>query len=175
MPKSDKEIAHYVVDELNNVINIDKFSNLIRRNFRCCTSHVKDIFYKLGRSLNYTVSPGMNGEFQNREWLYDLCWYIERDGKFIELKLALESELSPGGSVNDAHLVDGDFQKLVQSRAGVRVWLSALPNNYLMEIHIKNCKDQISLFNATVPGDIYIFAIFNWTTNKMIVELYESP
>jgi hypothetical protein len=65
-------------------------------------------------------------------------WTAE-DGMMIELPTVLESELNPGPRHRDA--VDEDVQKLVQARAGVRVWISASPNNARQ--HIDNCNEQI--------------------------------
>jgi hypothetical protein len=59
--------------------------------------------------------------------------------------------------------VDGDFQRLVQARADVRVWVSCSPNQEMAHDHIANCKKQIKAYRGTLPGDRYVFVIHNWT------------
>jgi hypothetical protein len=44
--------------------------------------------------------------------------------------------------------VDGDFQKLVQARAEVRVWLAHCPNQALTREHIANRKRQAAHFDG---------------------------
>jgi hypothetical protein len=89
-------------------------------------------------------------------WLYDVCWCKEgpvKGGKVMtRLGMVLESELAP-----DPHL-DGDFQKLVQARADVRVWIANCPD---ARRRIDDCKEQIRLIAGTVPGDQYVFAVYD--------------
>jgi hypothetical protein len=70
--------------------------------------------------------------------------------------MVLESELRR--NVKEADAVDGDFHKLVQARADVRVWISTSPGR--ARLHIDNCKKQIQEFDGTQPGDCYIFLLF---------------
>jgi hypothetical protein len=34
----------------------------------------------------------------------------------------------------------------------------------------QNCERQIRLFSGTLPGDRYIFVVFDWTTGKPIIK-----
>jgi hypothetical protein len=100
------------------------------------------------------------------EWLYDLVWFQLEKGYLTRQILVMECELDPDP------LLDGDFQKLVQARADVRLWVSCAPNEKLAEDHLKNCKQQAALFSGAVAGDSYIFVMDNWTVPKTSVERF---
>jgi hypothetical protein len=126
------------------------------------TGAVMSIFEKLGRDLNYEVAY---------RWLYDMVWYTEEQGekdKFLTgLPMVLESEL------NKRHPdLDGDFQKLIQARADVRVWISACSD---ARLHIDACKQQIKMFPGTLSGDQYVFAIYDQKSRKSLIEKYLAP
>lgn len=91
------------------------------------------------------------------EWLYDLSWSDTRkaDGGgsyFVGQPLVLETETKP-----DRH-ADGDFQKLVQARAVIRVWIAKVPD---VPARVSICKEQIKCFRGTQPDDTYIFMIYD--------------
>lgn len=122
---------------------------------------VVGLFQKLGRDLGYEVGPG---------WLYDMYWCMEepaKNGRFLTgIPMVLETERKP-----DPHL-DGDFQKLVQARADVRVWISTCSN---ARSHINICEEQIRLFDGTRSGDQYVFAVYDTTTKQPLIEHYVAP
>jgi hypothetical protein len=136
-----------------------QFENKLAGSFRAATQHIMQIFGKLGQSLNYQAQIG---------WLYDMVWHVEEDGLLSNLPLVLECEWNRGPRHRDE--VDGDFQKLVQARADVRVWISASPSS--APTHIENCKRQVRLFSGTLPGDNYVFAVYDWTTREPIIEQF---
>jgi hypothetical protein len=70
--------------------------------------------------------------------------------------------------------IDDDFQKLVQSRSSVRVWLTLIPNTDMVARHLENCKRQITASEATVPGDIYVFIVGDWTAERFVIEKYTA-
>lgn len=125
------------------------------------TKEIVNIFTELGSRLGYDSGPG---------WLYDVCWSTEdsvENGKMMSrIPMALESELDP-----DHHL-DGDFQKLVQARADVRVWIANCPD---ARLSIDACKEQIRLFAETRPGDQYVFAVYDRKSQRAIIEEYRVP
>ena len=138
------------------------------------TKLIKKVFGDLGKQLGYHVAASGYPLADDREWLYDMCWYtVLGNGVFSQLAMVLESELKPGGSVANASEIDGDFQKLVQARAEVRVWVALVPNPEMTARHIENCKNQARAFAGAMPGDIYVFIIYDWTTNVTIVERLE--
>ncbi len=130
-----------------------------------------DILGKLGRKLGYKILCRRShfSDTDDVEWLYDMTWYTEDKEKFFTgMSMVLESELNRRPKHRDE--VDGDFHKLVQARADVRVWISTSPND--ARLHIDNCKRQIQLFSGTTSGDQYMFAVFDWTAEKPLIERF---
>ena len=88
------------------------------------------------------------------EWLYDLCWLDYEDGFLIGMPLAVESEWGRPGDVFD------DFQKLVQSRAYVRLMI--YDGGYRSQEDMEGSfSRQISEFACSNPDDRYLFAAFS--------------
>lgn len=138
------------------------------------TKAIKEVFGNLGKQLGYHVAASGYPLADDGEWLYDMCWYtVLRNGVFSKLAMVLESELNPGGSVINASEIDGDFHKLVQARADVRVWFALLPNPAMTTKHIENCKIQARAFGGAMPGDVYVFIAYDWTDSATIVERFE--
>jgi hypothetical protein len=138
------------------------------------TLEIKRFFHDLAAPHGFEVSasgiPGIGGE-----WLYDLGWHAHGDGYCRRQVLVLESETNPGGRLADCDKVDGDFQKLVQARADIRVWVAALPNAVLLARHLQNCKRQVDSFSQGEEGDYYLFVLFDWTSGTTSVEGYRCP
>jgi hypothetical protein len=145
--------------------DIDKIMEAARAipSFKCsaaATAAIIDIFTKLGLDLGYDDSgPG---------WLYDVLWCEEKPVKIGKLMtripMALESELCNP----DPHL-DGDFLKLVQARADIRVWITSYPD---ARLQIDTCKEQIRQFFGTLPGDQYVFVVYDRNSRQPIIEKY---
>lgn len=133
----------------------DNLAIQLRSSRRGWTSGIRKALSDLGRELGFQIAPSDDeGAF-----LYDMVWYsIDEPGFLLDLKMAMEceNEIAPIGCV------DFDFQKLVQSRADIRIWISTSANKNDTQIHIMNCKKQIDLFRAGQPGDRYIFLFFEW-------------
>lgn len=68
--------------------------------------------------------------------------------------------------------LDGDFLKLVQARAEIRLWISCSANSTAAETHLANCKRQATLFSAALPGDTYVFVTTSWSDTKTRVERF---
>jgi hypothetical protein len=141
------------------------------------TSKVMEIFGTLGQSLGYRINCHARHypAADNGEWMYDMIWFTEEPCAeniwFTGMPMVLESELQRGPK--DGDTVDADFHKLVQARADVRVWISASPKN--AKLHIENCKQQIQSFRGTEVGDCYIFAVYDWTAEKPLIERFVVP
>jgi hypothetical protein len=124
------------------------------------TKLVMDLFGRLGKlhgfyvaSDRYTVGCA---HADQGSWIYDMAWLTGGDdGMLVQLDMALESELRPGGRVTDAARIDDDFQKLVQARANVRVLLTLIANTEMVARHIENCKRQSTIFGGAISGDLY--------------------
>lgn len=128
-------------------------------------------FGVLGAQLGYDVAAHGKG-LKYGEWLYDMSWsemQPVREGSFFGRQvLVLETESAP-----DPHL-DGDFQKLVQARAEVRVWIAKVKPQQSVEKHVATCKEQIKRFEGTMPTDIYIFLIYDSSEKAAVFEYFEA-
>jgi hypothetical protein len=160
------ELADRIEREAKIVFEQISIIELLRKSPAAATKEVKKVFGDLGHSLEFQVAaadfPGEEGE-----WRYDMIWYVLENGFQIRLPMVLECEWNPDS------IIDTDFQKLVQARADVRIWIAALGNFDLVAPHLENCKKQIRLFSGSCPGDTYIFVISDWTKKKTKVERFE--
>lgn len=127
-------------------------------------------FAALGKQLGFMVSGEGCGD---GEWLYDLSWSetTERTGGGYYIKaqrLVLESESTPD------RVLDGDFQKLVQARADVRVWMAKVHSKQSVEEHVAECKEQIRRFAGTQPDDAYVFMIYDTQGKAAFFECFRA-
>lgn len=173
-----EELVKQVVSATRINFNDAFLTNLLRGtptsrgSFGLATKAVKTFFADLGLQLDYRVATS-GVAAQRGEWLYDLVWYHGSDTWYRRQGLVLETEMRPGASVKNASYVDVDFHKLIQARADIRVWLGAIPNTSMVEEHMKNCERQIVEFEQSMPGDFYMFILFDWSINKTVVQTYE--
>jgi hypothetical protein len=148
-------------------------TGLLNAGPRSTTAIVKERFGDLGRRLGCKVAAAGYKHADEGEWLYDMVWYLLENGLMTRQLMALESEWKHGILVSQNAEVDGDFQKLVQARAEVRVWISSSHNPTLAGQHLRNCKEQVKSFSGSLPGDAYVFIINDWTTPTTIIERFE--
>lgn len=96
------------------------------------------------------------------EWLYDLCWLDYNEGGYlVGMPLAVESEWGRPGDVFD------DFQKLVQSRACIRLMI--YDGGYRsQEEMVHSFSQQISDFANSNSDDRYLLAAFSKEKVKFI-------
>ena len=88
------------------------------------------------------------------EWLYDLCWLDYKDGFLIGMPLAVESEWRGPNDIHD------DFEKLVQSRAEVRLMI--YDGGYRSQEEMEGSfSRQISEFAHSKRNDRYLIAAFS--------------
>lgn len=174
MALTRREIAERIEEIANLNFEGRRFGEALRAiSWTLSTRSVKQAFGNLGKQLGYQVAASGYSGADEGEWLYDMVWFTSREGLLRQQAMVLESEFKPGGSVLQAAAVDGDFMKLVQARAEVRVWFALIPNPELAAQHIKNCKSQASAFEGAVHGDTYVLIVFDWTTSNTIVERFE--
>jgi hypothetical protein len=136
------------------------------------TMEIKRFFHDLAKPYDFDVTVAGIPEAYGGEWLYDLAWHAQANGFYHRQVLVLETETKPGRTHADCDKVDGDFHKLVQARADIRVWVASLPSAALREKHLENCKLQIDSFSQGQPGDYYLFVLFDWTSRKTTVDGY---
>lgn len=137
------------------------------------TQVVMDIFGKLGRDLGYRVSCHQSNypTADDGEWMYDMTWWQPgKNNHLVSMPMVLETELNRTSKQHDN--LDDDFQKLIQARADIRVWISTSPDN--PRKHIDNCKEQIQSFSGTMSGDQYIFAVYNFKTGTPLIEKFAA-
>ncbi len=158
MPRSRSEIADGVEQGARAV-----FAGAAPR-----TSAIKQKFREMGHTLGYRVAASGCGADVG-EWLYDLVWYVESDGYFVSQPLVLESERHP-----DPRL-DGDFDKLVQARGEVRLWICKLHRRQSLEDHLTIYKQQVNCFAGTQSGDVYVFVVYDYAGLNAHVERFEVP
>ena len=141
-----------------------RLGTLLGGQWTAATVAIKTAFHDLGIKLGYRVA-GSGCIGADPAWKYDLVWFVEdQDGFTTRLPLILESELKPRGKI------DLDFVKLADGRADVRVWLSCSANPDDAKTHIENCVEQVRRFAGSLPGDTYVFIIFEWKTRNVMIE-----
>lgn len=130
------------------------------------TKAIKDLLRDLGHQRGFSVcASGCAGAEPG--WLYDVVWYESKDGYMTRQVLVAECELqSPDPPV------DGDFQKLVQARADVRLWISCPKSAEIGAEHLRNCKRQAELFSGAAAGDTYIFVTEDWVNQQPSIERF---
>jgi hypothetical protein len=158
MRKSRSEIANLVVKEACALL----------ANGWVSRETTVTAFRALGERLGYEVASH-GGDATHGEWLYDMCWFENRDGFFISQPLVLETEQRP-----DMRL-DQDFHKLVQARAEVRVWIANHSSKkQSVADHVAIYKQQIKRFAATSPDDTCIFMICDGKDHPPFIELFAA-
>jgi hypothetical protein len=153
--KFDKTVN--CVSDANSKLIIEKLGGIhdffdLKKSDR--TRVIKKELSKLGHELSYKVyanrlkqedineivtnpSNSITGhKFKNKEWLYDLHWYTEKDNEYyfpLTLPLVVECEWKHrkvGASDNSDKYgeVKFDFQKLVVSNSDLRLMIFAVNN-----------------------------------------------
>jgi hypothetical protein len=167
------ELLDSIVKEARIAFEGPQLTGLLRAGPRSTTMLVKERFGDLGRHLGCKVAAAGYRHADEGEWLYDMVWYLLENGMMTRQLMVLESEWKHGVLVSQNAEVDGDFQKLVQARAEVRVWISSSHNPALAQQHISNCKKQVESFSGSLSGDAYVFIINDWTTPMALIERFE--
>ena len=124
------------------------------------TRRVKEVLGDLGHQLRFEVACSKSNypRADGGEWLYDMTWYVldkTKGGVLMRQPMVLESEWEIKNR-------DDDFQKVVQARADVRVWVFTASDAQDIRNYIARCRDQAQSFAGRQPGDRYVFAGFDW-------------
>jgi hypothetical protein len=135
------------------------------------TSRIKGHLCEIGRKHFHVSASGCDAN--DREWLYDMVWAEMSNGLFVHQAMVMECENKIFVAL--AGKVDGDFQKLVQARADVRVWICPVPNRDKALEHIESCKQQIAAFSGTVSGDHYLLVLLIYLGNDFEIKAFRSP
>jgi hypothetical protein len=148
----------------------DKDQWVTSRTYR--TAKVKDTLGDLGHELGFQVCASGYKGAEEGEWLYDMSWYTldpARGGVLTSQPMVLESEWTPDPGI------DTDFQKLVQARTDVRVWVFAAANVKQVQDHVERCHDQALSFSGRQSGDRYVCAGFDWLTRTFVIRSFALP
>jgi len=164
------QLATHIEQEATLAFGQDRLVECLRGGFGPATRIVKQVFGDLGKRLGYEVAAAGYKDADEGEWLYDMVWYRIDSGLMTNQFMVLESEWKQGVLISNHVEVDGDFHKLIQARADVRVWISSAPNQEIAQQHISNCKKQLQAFSGSMADDAYVFIINDWTTKATIIE-----
>jgi hypothetical protein len=163
--------------------------NARRPNSNC----IKYNLVKLGHELNYRVyANGLTPEqcdeqsqkykFVCREFLYDIHWYKDIDGKFYTpetVALVAESEL---GDTRKGDLskqrnpaIKFDFQKLLMANAELRLMIvKVYKSNHLAELN-DYFEDAIREYKLLKKGSCFLFICFVHDTKELFyAEKYKA-
>jgi len=148
------------------------FVQLLRSGRKSATAFVMATFGPIGQSFGFKVGAKRYPAADFGEWLYDMTW-VEMDNDWLlSSPVVIESEWKYHYAIKDQHRVDHDFQKLVQARADVRVWVSSAPNPDIAHRHIEACELQASMFAGAQSGDTYLFVINVWSNATPIIRRF---
>ena len=133
---------------------IKKFKDLSKDQY-----HTNDILSALcnvgKKEFKYSVfasSKFVNDcEKTGGEWLYDVTWYEpDNEGYMKSIPVAAECEWGTKGAISD------DFQKLLCSRASVRVFIYD-EKRFEMDPAQEKFSEWITNYNDSQNGDTYLF------------------
>jgi hypothetical protein len=130
------------------------------------TQEIKRVIGDLGKTLRYDVAASGYAGAHQGEFLYDMVWYeVDTRGFVLSHPMAMEVEYG----ISPISTVDDDFQKLVQARADVRVWVTTCAKLSDIDQHVANCIEQIGVFKGSLGDDQYVLLFFEWFTKTCSV------
>jgi len=114
--------------------------------------------YKEKCNLNLTISCKIYGEkyksYKDREWLYDIIIYSQKNDVFDEVYLVGESEWK-----TDIKEIIYDFEKLLLAKSKVRLMVYQVSSND-KEKYRNDLINIIEKSSSCENGDRYIFAFY---------------
>ena len=136
---------------------LEEFRTLEQTDVSQWTSAVLTSLCSLGKKNKYHVyadSRFVDEQYRHGgEWLYDTIW-CDYEGDFLKsVPLAAECEWGAFGNIKD------DFEKLIQARAAVRVFVfdGGYCENGAEALANKLC-DWVGAFEGRQKGDTYLLA-----------------
>lgn len=119
------------------------------------TSSILTALCRIGKDLGYSVHASTNfvdKQYKNGgEWLYDVIWCEYKEKKLKSVPLAAECEWKNHGHIKD------DFEKLLQARAAVRVFVyNGGYSENGAEVLANEIRDWVGAFEGTQQGDTYL-------------------
>ena len=111
------------------------------------TRIIKQALVDLGHTLHYNVYSAPKDKLNSDwgEWLYDLCWAVERnDCQELRLKLIAEIQWN-----TNHKYIRGDFQKLTVGLSKYRVMITEYKDITKFEELVHICKNACSSSNRS--------------------------
>jgi len=142
-----------IEDEIRNVLDSfgDDFWN---ESWGDRTRRVKNRIGAIGKAEGYSVYANQSDFGENGEWLFDMTWLVIEDGFVVNVPLVLESEWKRGDEIGN------DFQKLMVSRAELRVMIFSFPDEESATTEINDLQKAVGLFSAGQASDRYLLATY---------------
>lgn len=153
MVENADEIELKIIYQLNNFFEEVKQNNYLGD--AIWTKRLKEIIGDLGLDLGYQVCcEGFLDKFE-KEWLYDVVWYVEDDEKRLKkIPLIVESEWDKRYSA-----IKLDFEKLLLGNSERRLMICQAKSHEIDSLFEKFAK-AINAFQENY-GDRFLIAILD--------------
>ena len=158
MTENFDEIEMKIISQMNDFL-IEADENKLIGN-RVWTNRLKHRIGELGTNEGFQVAAGGFRDLFEREWLYDIVWYVEdAEKRLIRIPLIVESEWDANYSG-----IKYDFEKLLVGNAECRLMIcQSKPEN--IEDLFKKLKEAINAFEENY-GDRFLIAILDSRTES---------
>jgi len=126
------------------------------------TSAIKKMIGDLGLSQEFNCQVAIGGfpDKYEREWLFDIVWYIEdKERRLKNLKLIVECEWN-----KNYHAIKYDFEKILVGRAERRLFICQSKKENIEELFQK-LQSSINEYENN-SGDRYLIAILDCNTEE---------
>ena len=152
----DKFIEDFIDDIENNIGEVHN-KTMASESTVAIKKALIDVTEKYKEKYNLTISCKIYGEkyksYKDKEWLYDIIIYSQKNDVLDEVYLVGESEWNL-----DIKEIIYDFEKLLFARSKVRLMVyQVYSNNY--EEYKNKLNNIIEKSSSCENGDIYIFAV----------------
>lgn len=156
MTNNFDKIEQEIINELNTFFLEVKQNNYHGNTI--WTKRLKERIGYLGKEKGYYVATaGCDGEFE-KEWLYDVVWYVEdNEGRLESIFLIVESEWEINYSG-----IKYDFEKLLVGRAHNRLMICQ-SRSHNIENLFEEFKKAIDAFKGNF-NDRFLIAILDYDT-----------
>lgn len=135
---------------------LDKHWWRVKKTDGAWTRAIKNAVGSIGRQRGYRVYAASSKFERDGEWVFDLGWYEMRGEFIVDVPLALESEWTISGAMDD-------FQKLLISRAQNRVMVLWSRRRAPAEALVGSLIGQVGKYRGSRRGDRYLFCF--WIEN----------
>ena len=144
----------------------DRLSHLGKKSMK-----EKPSYQVYANGLSEHLRQENGGEFNNKEWLYDLHWYLDGNEPYTTLSLPLVVECEwnskrKGDSKVQFSGIKYDFQKLLVSNAELRLMIFKIKK--VTELEELNCyfMSNIENYEQVEKGAKFLFVAFYDTTKN---------